>query len=496
MDARAQLALMAKAKLVFESPNTFLSFTALSPVSYAPDQLRFLPAAHDMSVFAEFSRLSDEIPQGALFQPELTSTLSSVYLNVLNQAQLAQGTLSDEQTAQLEQALAFLQAQGADGPPAPSAAVLAYEQYQQAYLRAVQNYKVQQLTAENSSDPNTQTQWQNVDEPELRAEVDAAESDWETEGFKAQVEQARQVKEACVAQSPALQWQEWISQCNPDIDFLTDLANQQFAPSVFLPYDVVDQENWPTFTLTSAEIQQLANQAPPELANAVGTAAPNSMIDSVSFEFCSVALSRPWFHPEVFAARFWKFTDASTQLSDGNVPPQGQLPAYVTALIFARKIVVSVHAVGGAVQTQALTTFPRITLLNAVTVAGRPAVGTPVVQPATVVARPLGAAATRAPAALMMAARPTVAAPVLARPAPTSLAVDSAAMVRLNAAAFVALPAAAKPSSQPASPSGGTAAQPAPTPPPAPGAGQVSILAFVCKRLSKCPNPDPNLNWG
>jgi len=61
MDARAQLALMVKAKLVFENPDTFLSFPALSPLSYAPDQLRFLPAAHDMSVFAECSRLSDVV---------------------------------------------------------------------------------------------------------------------------------------------------------------------------------------------------------------------------------------------------------------------------------------------------------------------------------------------------------------------------------------------------------------------------------------------------
>jgi len=493
MDARAQLALMVKSKLVFESSDTFLSFPALSPLSYTPDQLKFLPMPNDMSVFAECSRLSDGIPQGALYQPDLNSTLSSLYLKILNTAQLAQGTLSDQQTAQLQQAEAVLQTQGSSGQPVPSAAVLAYQQYQQAYNQAVQNYKAQQLTAETSSDPNAQTQWQSVDEPALRAQVDAALSNWENNGFKAQVEQARQIKEACVAQSPVLQWQEWVSQCNPDIDFLTDLDNQQFAPSVFLPYDEVDQDGWPTFTMTGAEIQQLVSQAPPELANVVGTATPNLTIDSVSFQFCSVALSRPWFHSEVFSARFWKFADASTQLSDGNVPPQGQLPAYITELILARNIAVSSHADGGSVQTQPLPSFPQIMLLHPISLAGQP---TPVIQPG-IVARPVNTVLrTFATPTAMFAAQPVAAAPVLARPAAATLGVSSAAMMRLNAAAYSAQPPAATPSSQPSPSSGGMTAGPAPIQAPTSATAQVSILAFVCQWLPKCPNPDLSLNWG
>jgi len=40
MDAAAQLAVMAKAKLVFETPGTFLSFPALSPLSFRPGDRR------------------------------------------------------------------------------------------------------------------------------------------------------------------------------------------------------------------------------------------------------------------------------------------------------------------------------------------------------------------------------------------------------------------------------------------------------------------------
>ena len=40
--------------------------------------------------------------------------------------------------------------------------------------------------------------------------------------------------------------------------------------------------------------------------------------------------------------------------------------------------------------------------------------------------------------------------------------------------------------------------QPEPTPPPPPPPapdGSISILAFICKRIKKCPDPDPSLTW-
>jgi len=475
VDARAQLALMTKAKLVFESPDTFLSFPAVPP-AYPPDALTFLPVAHDMMTFSEFSELTNALPAGSIFQPALDNLLWSVYLHVLKNAVLAQGTLTADQQQALQNALSVLQTQGPDGSPAPSPHALAYNQYQQAYIRAMQNYKAQQLTAQAATDPSAVAQWTNVDDPALRAQVAAAESDWENKGYKAQVEQAKQVQQSCVAQSPAMQWQTWLAQCNPDIDFLTDPANQSFAPTVFMPYDIVSQNNWQSFTMSGAEIQQLASQAPPELGNVVGAVPPNSVIDSLSFEFCSAALSRPWFDSNVFAARFWKLADATEQLSDGNVPPKGSWPAYVTAVVFARNISVTTHNAGGPPLKQSLTSFPVMAFHPAIVAAApvtppHPINAAPVVHPQPMISHPQfmgmkpGAVAKSVPPPTpMMTARPPV-------------------MMRLNAAAYTAHP-------MPAS----TPAPPAPTT--QPDTGQISILAYVCKRLPKCPNPDPNLNWG
>ena len=61
---------------------------------------------------------------------------------------------------------------------------------------------------------------------------------------------------------------------------------------------------------------------------------------SLTFEFSSAAILRPWFVSEALRARFWRFADPGKILSDGGTPPKGTCPAYVTAIIFARKVAV------------------------------------------------------------------------------------------------------------------------------------------------------------
>ena len=494
MDAIAQLALMTKAKLIFEKDDTFLSFPVTMPLSYTPDQLRFVPMVQDMPHFLEFSELTNALPTGALFQPSLddSSLLGSEYLKILKFAQLAQGALTAQQNTDLQQARAFLYAQGPDGLQTPSPSVIAYQQYQQAWFKATQNYKAAQTTAQMSTDPQVQAQWQNTDEPQLRAQVDAAENDWVIKGFKAQVEQAMQVEQRCAAQSPSLVFSDWQSQCNADLGGYTDPStNQPFLPTIFSPNDVLDQADWPTLSITGAEIPNLISQAPAELTKVFGTASGGSNIDSVTFEYCSVALTRPWFRPEVFDAQFWRFSDSSTQLSDGNVPPQGEWPAYITALIFARNVVVKTHGDTNTA-TQPVHSF----LMIAAHVA--PAVQPPPVShpaPAQSLARPM---MLRSPSIMMM--QPAMRAetvefhPQVNPVTPVrSLAIGPAAYARLNASTFASAPAAAQPAQAPLG--AGTAPAGTSQPPPA-GPAQVSILAFICKRLPKCPNPDPTLNWG
>lgn len=509
MDALAQLALMTKAKLLFETADTFLSFPAFTPISYTSDQMNFTnPTSNQqMQAFADFSTWTNALPQGTLFQPALDNMLWDVYQGVLQNAQVAQGSLTAGQTAALQAAQAVLSTQGPGGVMVDTPALIAYKQYQQAYFAASQDYNNQKVTASASADPQVQAAWQNGGEAAARAEVVTAESNWETKGFKAQVESAQSTVETLGSQSPQLKWQSWEALCDPTIDFPTNPStNSSFGPTLFAPYDIIQQASWPTFSIAGADIPNLVSQAPPELKSIFGATSGDSIIDSLSFEYCSVALSRPWFRPDLFAARFWRFSDPTVQLSNGNNPPSGEWPAYITAAVFARNIVVKTHASGPA-PPPPLHTFPPLPLEIVKPVPPAPPHPMPVLlRPqialnervlTTTSAAPVSSVAHAASA--VPAGRMTMIAPklgeqevaghgvaVLSPAQPLKPVIMAPALrMRLSAATF---------SSQ-------GAQAPAPTtPPPPPPSGQgqssdVSVLAFICKRLPKCPNPDATLSW-
>jgi hypothetical protein len=496
MDAIAQLALMTKAKLVFEEPGTFLCFPATTPLNYSAGQLNFaqIASASTMTVFSEFSRLTNSLPQGVIFQPELDVLLWDVYQGMLQNAQIAQGDLSPQQKSDLQRATAFLYTQGPQGTQSDSPALISYKQHEQAWLSATQNYKVQQITATTSSNPALQAQWLNTNEPLARAQVQAAESAWETNGFKAQVEQAQQVEQTIAGLSPQLKWQYWIAHCNPDIDFLTDPNNQTFGPTFYSPSDIIDQAMWPAFTIHASEIPQLISQAPKELTDLFGTTSEASAIDSLSFEFCSVVLGRAWFQAMAFEERFWRFADPSIQLSDGNNPPKGEWPAYITGLVLARNIVETSHVNTGSVQHQPIKFFPPI-LLRA-----NPA---PIVRPfkSAILTRPISASESHLEVkpAFALSAR-EVTSPLLAsQRAPVPAAPK---FVVPRNVSFISLPPAdlqtkTAPTNQittvPTSSSAGVTASGSQL---SAAAQNISILAFICKQLKKCPNPDPGLDWG
>ncbi len=502
MDALAQLALMTKAKLVFESPDTFLSFPALMPISYSPDEMKFQDAtsARQMKTFLDFSTLTNALPQGTLFQPSLDRVLSDVYQGVLENAQLAQGILTADQTAELESAQSFLSVQDDNGLPVDSPRLVAYKRCRQAWFAATQDYNNQKISATASADPNVQAQWRDNGEPLARAKVEAAVSDWETNGLKAQIEQAQQIEQTCEARSPQSKWKNWRDLCRPAIDFPTDpITNTPFAPTMFSPYDIIDHGAWPTFSIVGSDIPNLVTQAPAELANMFRGISGSTTIDSLSFEYCSVVLNRPWYRPEVFQSRFWRLSDPTAQLSDGNVPPQGDWPAYIAAVVFARNIVVTTHD-AAVTPLQPMRTFPPLLLEN-VHIAQQPAA-----RPMPAVLRPQVAvfAMTAAPIAqpqvrAMLGRRVAMVEPSasVARPAAAFVA-PSRAMTAASINAAVRARLAASTFSRTAVTTAGPTASPTPTPSiqTESSGTQISILAFICKRLPKCPNPDPSLNWG
>jgi hypothetical protein len=492
MDATAQLALMVKAKRVFESPGTFLSFP-LAPMAYPPAVLDFSKALGDPKTGAallEYSRSVNQCPVGAIFQDDSDQYLWERYDHWLNAMALAGGDLSADVQKGYDQAHALLTVTDADGLTTDSPVLSTYKQYRDSYFGAVQAYKSAQITAGSAPGAAAQAQWHDVDEPRLRQAVDQAKSGWETEGRKTEIEAAQNTVATCEARMPRKVWEAWRNAYNPDLDVYTDPASTgSCAPSGFAPADIGAQP-WTNFVLTGQEIDTLRTQASSELQGIFGDTGASG-IASLSFDFRSAAVVRPWFNSAMFDARFWKFADGSPDLSDGGTPPRGAWPGFVSAVVFVRNIRVTMPAA----PPQPLTVLPAIAVRpqalkmmqaqRVATTAAPPARAT-----APVVVRAAPAMVARPTFAVAAAAlRP--AAPVPVRPAPAP-AVNP--VVRLNAAMLYRAPlTAAPPASAPA---------PVPTPPPPPPQPQplpddtISILAFICRPLRKVPDPDPALNWG
>jgi hypothetical protein len=488
VDAFVQLALMAKAKFVFESEGTFLSFPVLSPLSYPPERLKFVKPGgeatpQDLADLSEFARITNRIPRGVLAPEDEGEYVWDVYRDVLMTAQVSSGSVSASEKAKYDEAIAFLYVPGPDGLRRDSAALTAYKRYRDAYIKAQEEYKNRQLTAESSDDPipsraraitdvriRRMARWRNEEEPRLREEIRRIEEAWLTNGYKVQVEAAQQIELTYAARNPSLIWNEWKGSFVADLDMLTDTNNIQYAITGFSPYDLFDHGTWPRFTLTNDEMTHLARKAPPELLTIFASSLANPDIESVSFEYRSVAVTRSWLRPPLFKSRFWRLGAGADPLSDGGTPPKGRCPAYISALVFARNVIVQRRQQQpGAAPVVTAEKSSKLLQLDP-----------NILSEARRVKRSLYPAAAPKPVLLTpqeeVAATSSVTHVTAAKP-----------RIRLEGQGFTAVDLTPRPTPRPIPP-------PTPQPDAAPS-NEITILAFICKGLPRCPDPDPALIW-
>jgi hypothetical protein len=505
MDSAVQLALMFKAKKVFGADDTFLSFP-VSPLPYTRRQLDFFAQQdadalrHSLQNLQAFSTLVNLIPSDEAWLPTETRFLWEVYEQVLKEAQFASSTRTVEEEAAYQQALAYLRIAGEGGVWEESAPVKAYRQHKDAYLLAQQKYLAAKSTAECATDPAEQQRWRDVDEPAQRAELDALRAQWIVVGHKNEVEAAQSKVVSLGAKSPLQTWAEWNNRFNREIDTLTGAAdNFTVFPSFFSPSNALEEGAWKPFKLSEQEVKVLLNDAPAELRARFSSDTVASSVASLTFEFSSAAILRPWFVSEALRARFWRFADPSKIISDGGKPPKGACPAYVTAIVFARRVAVEekrspepgAKPFDGFRFTVAVKDQERLTRISpealAATQPGPVSVAAPTmnvraaeaVSPGTATMRVANLQAMRVADTNVAMARPVAAQAVTARP------------VLRSTVAVTRLPQQSVPVTAPTAPS------PSPTPSPQPVTPDdaIYILAFICKALPKSPDPDLTLQW-
>ncbi len=474
MDAFVQLALIEKAKRVFApDPGVMLSFPLLAPMGYTVAELTALSApstSADYVAAGDFARTVNFLPTDMV----ATSTermLWDVYRDVLGRADVSGG---EKGGIEAPAASSILYEAGPGGIRVESAAQKNYRRYRDAWIVAREDYAAHKLTGELSDDPAELQRWSEVDEPTLRIILEAAASAWDTLGGRVAIEKAMQDERDAAFRDPERRWAEWTKAFDPEIDLVTEVTGNQYAPTGFSPLNFADQNGWLTFDLAAAEMRTLVNEAPDMLKRVLSDDGGTN-IERVSFEYRSVALVRPWFHSEVLTSGIWRSGDADLQLSDGGDPPKGACPAYASACVFVRNIKVTEQGIStvNAPQDWRFTLDPtqmtvRRNLRVDPGIAARIAlrVALPVPPEPTVEVAPRAFQALRRNSFEMVQLQP--------------LRLDT----RLRADTTVRILATdlAPPAPAPVPPT---------SPPLPPPRDEISILAFICKRLPKAPAQVP-----
>jgi hypothetical protein len=486
IDAAVVLGLAGKASEVFAEPGTYLSFP-LAPIGFDRARLRALvddPSSPEgQSGLVEFSLRVNELPDGAVWQPD-GDRLWDVYGDVLAGAELAESKRAPEEEADYHRAYDLLYQTQPDGSIADAPACVAYEQHRDAYLAAAQEYNNRKGQAEFTADQAVRDLW-TADEPILRDRVAEAEEDWAIAGHRVEVDNARRVLREFGSRSPLMAWAGYRKLFDPDLPelyFRTSIEGTMFLETGYFPTDVVDVE-WPSMTFTRSELVALGAAAPAGLRSRLAGGSDEKTIDNVSFEYSTITVNRPWFAPEVFGSRAWRFHEEGRVLSDGASPPAGQCTAYVSGLVLVRNITITRRSNRAPGEHLYFLPTTRAAAMMPVT---RPQPRHIVVARAQERSRRVSAAHHAAAVGvdllrppLPLAVRPRRerrAGAAVAVPARLS-AVGRTTAIRRPPLPALTLPWAAAPDDSATDPN------------------HVYVLAFVCRVLPKAPNPDPQLTW-
>jgi hypothetical protein len=362
MDSRISLALAEKLRRIFEKDDTFLTYPL--GIGFPNRALSFmkelqasgLDAAQQLRDKCDFARLHNIVPHdSALFSGDASQPLWDRSMKILNDAVFAQSGLSEAEEKRLAEAIDFLtdlQQVGTAQIAINSAAVTQYYTYKTAYDNAEQTYIDEKMTVESTTGPEGEAlrqRWHNSRDKQLKELVQRALEDLNNLGSAVQVRAAQAIR-AELEPKKYLDLYRAAYESEISIAEIPDLdANGLGIYSTFFsPFNIFDPEtSWNQLTLTRTELDTLADSAAPELKALFGGTAA-SPIEAVTLEYTNVAIVRPWFRPEFFAARTWKFADSSV-VSDGGRPCTGIIPAYVTSMLVTRNITVTRFG-GGASQ--------------------------------------------------------------------------------------------------------------------------------------------------
>jgi hypothetical protein len=446
---------------LFAGPSEFVSFPVLMPLSYAPELLDFSRAYSDARVLKAMSELSFFTccaPRNVVYRAD-GDTLWKLYDDYLDCMILAKEPaplMSDNQQLVAAEKLLF------DDEGGRTRASPAYSQYQLShgeFVAAARRRAFNGYAMELLSDPV-----QSIAESAvaLHSAIAEIKRSWNDQA----VEKALNIVRAEHQRSPARAWKRWRDAYLPDLDELTEPGSgMRFAPVAVAPSNFVDGD-WLNVSLAAVDVLSLAAGAPLALRSALAAAVSTPSIHSLSYEVTSVELIRPWFAEEMLDARFWTLPPNVTELSNGS--GQGTFTAIITGIVLVRNV--RMYDDGGPQTLQSSSSdLAPVAAYPEREWKGRSQSFWPGVYSGDeLVAKQVTVGSIRV--------RPGWRAILLSGKA-RQIFVEDAPKVALDHPASMTIDRWPSVSS------------------PNPARDNISVLAFICRTIPRCPNPDLSLSW-
>lgn len=333
-----------------------------------------------------FARLVDFIPDvtkaenaGAARLSVLANegTLSEVYARVLRMSQVAQADLPEETRAKIDKFRALLRTtvkkkdiidDSEVETIEPSPLVTLYNQKQAAYLDATLEYNKARIEAMTGDNAQAVHFW-SLNAAVLRRRVQSAMADWVSTGHKNDYERIAAFIDQVMQRDLTLLKQEY----RDDLEKARKtgiVSGADYFPATLIPGNFVSSSGWTQFTFKSSDLQAHtmstytnkkwkvdANASWLGIFGGSGSAGSSSAQSeysekintdefSLSFEIAQVPIVRPWCHWSFLTSKTWRFDPSipgklGEMLSNGEAPPHGLMPAYPSAVVFIRKLKLS-----------------------------------------------------------------------------------------------------------------------------------------------------------
>jgi hypothetical protein len=251
---------------------------------------------------------------------------------------------------------------GTKKTPADTPLYEAYQERMTDYLNALTNYKSVQLNyLQAPTDPRAQAAWF-TQGPILQQQVKLKYDRWVAGG--------KNTIEAAIATINELgrgshqRWERMRTILDDSDQITSEGAHYlftKFFPSKF--WDEAHKNSWTNFSMAHNEIHTVDESTSTQWGSggsasyglwSVSASASfaeqkqhhksDTNTSSVEVELIRVPIRRSWWDPTIFWDRGWKFDSAISNLvlSDGAVPPSGEMTCYPTAMIIARNLKLSI----------------------------------------------------------------------------------------------------------------------------------------------------------